>query len=176
VLDFPTAADLLRPLIGRQLVGATEARHWHDGKRDSDASLLHFWLHFKGAPAVMAHVHGEQLMLTQEEPYVSYDMQEHGKTRVGPAQPPDRLAGIVGGRLVNAALLDGPWSAPHIGGIWLRFEHRDLLAAAMGDEWLLSDGGTADGPSNAFTMSASMRRQAWAFVPGTAACRPVTAV
>jgi hypothetical protein len=72
-------------------------------------------------------------------------MEEYGQTHVSPAQPPDLLASITGQRLANAALLHGPHSAPHLGGIWLRFETENLLAAAVADEWFLSNGNL---PSN----------------------------
>lgn len=68
-------------------------------------SLLHFWLHFEGASALMAHRHGEDLILKLAEPYASYDMQEYGQTIIAPAQGPDPLASVVGQRLFNAAPL-----------------------------------------------------------------------
>ena len=91
--DPGAAAELLRDLIGQRLLAVTEARFWFEGQRDDDAaSLLDFWLHFEGKPTLMAHGCGEDLSLELVGPYPSYEMQECGETRVGPAQEPDLLA------------------------------------------------------------------------------------
>jgi hypothetical protein len=119
----------------------TEARHWHEGTRGDDAaSLIHFWLHFQDKLPLMAHGIGEYLLLEFSEPYTSYDMQEHGETRVGPVQAPDLLAAFVGQRLLNAALIHGYASAPSVGGLRLRFEREVLVVASLADEWVLSSG------------------------------------
>ncbi|WP_238323900.1 hypothetical protein [Salinispora pacifica] len=98
--------ELIEQVIGRNLVAVTEARHWHEGQRDGDVeSLVHFWLHFQGVPPLMAHGSGELLGLEFSEPYASYDMGEHGETRVGLAQWPDMLGLLPGHRLLDAALI-----------------------------------------------------------------------
>ncbi|MEU1607192.1 hypothetical protein [Micromonospora matsumotoense] len=80
----------------------TEARHWYDERPVAgNCGLLQFWLHFEGMPAIMAHGCGDLLKLTDEEPYSSYDMQEHGRTVVGPVQPTDVLGEVVGQGLLH---------------------------------------------------------------------------
>ena len=82
--------------MNREVVGVTEARHWHGGRRESDSvSLLHFWVHFADIPEpLMAHSCGEQLSLTFGHPYAAYEMQEHEEVRVEPARAPDLLASL----------------------------------------------------------------------------------
>jgi hypothetical protein len=141
VNDLAAAAVLVRDLLGRRLLAVTEARYWYEGKRDDDAaSLIHIWLHFQDRPPLMAHGCGEHLLLEFEEPYASYDMQEAGETRVGPAQAPDLLAGFVGQRLLDASLIRGYTSEPSVGGLRLRFEREVLVVASLADEWVLSTG------------------------------------
>lgn len=119
----------------------TEARHWHEGRRDGDAaSLIDFWLHFEGKLPLMAHGTGEYLLLEFNEPYASYDMQEHGETRVEPVQALDLLAAFVGQRLLDGALIQGYASEPSVGGLRLRFERGVLVVASLADEWVLSTG------------------------------------
>jgi hypothetical protein len=128
-------------LLGRRLAAVTEARSWFAGKRGSDAdSLIHFWLHFDGAPPLMAHACGEHLLLEFKEPYADYDMQEYGETRVAPAKPPDLLAEWVGQKLLDAAPIQGHGTEPGAGGVQLRFEHGDLVVASLADEWVLTRG------------------------------------
>ncbi|WP_225853444.1 hypothetical protein [Micromonospora sp. AMSO1212t] len=116
---LPPAEAVLRQVIGRNLVAVTEARHWSGGRRSGDEeSLLHFWLHFQGVPAVMANESGDLLRLQFAEPYAAYDMGEFGETRVGPAQRPDLLALLPGHRLLNAAPIDGGTTQP--AGLLLR--------------------------------------------------------
>jgi hypothetical protein len=99
-------------------------------------SLVHFWLHFDGAPPLMAHGCGEDLRLSSTELYAGYDMQEYGEVRVASAEPPDLLAEWVGRRLLDAAIIQG-YGSP-VGGVRLRFEHGDLVVATLGDEWVLA--------------------------------------
>ncbi|MFG1940537.1 hypothetical protein [Micromonospora tulbaghiae] len=133
------AVQVLRPVIGRDLVAVTEARHWFGGRRGGDTeSLLHFWLHFSGTPPLMAHGSGEALSLRFAEPYAAYDMGEDGETRVGPAQRPDLLALLPGHRLLNAAPIRGVSAQP--AGVLLRFDHCDLVVASLADEWVLRQG------------------------------------
>lgn len=122
--------ELIEQVIGRNLVAVTEARHWHEGQRDGDVeSLVHFWLHFQGVPPLMAHGSGELLGLEFSEPYASYDMGEHGETRVGLAQWPDMLGLLPGHRLLDAALIWGYATRPGLGGVLLSFDHCDLALA-----------------------------------------------
>ncbi|MET7752980.1 hypothetical protein [Micromonospora sp. NPDC005367] len=139
--DPGAAAKLVCGLIGFRLLAVSEARYWFEGRRDDDAaSLLDFWLHFEGKPALMAHGCGEQLSLELLDPYPSYEMQECGETRVGPAREPDLLASFVGQRLIDASLIHGYTTALSVGGVRLRFEHDYLVVASLADEWLLARG------------------------------------
>jgi hypothetical protein len=134
---------VIRGLLGRRLTAVTEARHRLEDERGSDAdSLIHFRLHFDGAPPLMAHGCGEHLLLKFSEPYADYDMQEFGETRVASAKPPDLLAEWVGQTLLDAALIHGYGSA--VGGVRLRFELGDLVVASLADEWVLARGSTAE--------------------------------
>ncbi|GAB2930247.1 hypothetical protein GCM10027280_17310 [Micromonospora polyrhachis] len=143
--DPVTVAALLRPLLGRRLLAATEARHWFDERPVTGISgLLHFWLHFEGMPAIMAHGCGELLMLTEEEPYPSYDMQEHGQTVVGPVHPTDLLGEVAGQRLVDVGLIQGHSTIPTVGGVLLHFERTELLIATLADEWVCQPGPIPD--------------------------------
>ncbi|MGC4859582.1 hypothetical protein [Micromonospora sp. DT68] len=139
--DAETVAVLLRPLLGRRLRAVTEARHWYDeGPVTGTAGLLHFWLHFEGMPAIMAHGCGDLLKLTEEEPYSSYDMQEYGRTVVGPVQPTDVLGEVVGQCLVDVGLVQGYGTVPAVGGTMLCFERAELLVATLADEWICQPG------------------------------------
>ncbi|MFI7661183.1 hypothetical protein ACIBTW_20125 [Micromonospora parva] len=139
--DPVAAAELVRDLIGRRLLAVTEARYWYEGQRSDDAaSLLDFWLHFEGKPALMAHGCGEHLRLELVGPYPSYKMQECGETQVGPSREPDLLASFAGQRLLDASLIRGYTTEPSVGGLRLRFEHDDLVVASLGDEWVLRRG------------------------------------
>lgn len=104
------------------------------------AGLLHFWLHFEGMPAIMAHGCGDLLKLTEEEPYSSYDMQEYGRTVVGPVQPTDVLGEVVGQCLVDVGLVQGCGTVPAVGGTMLCFERAELLVATLADEWICQPG------------------------------------
>ncbi|MEV4348500.1 hypothetical protein AB0J83_28935 [Actinoplanes sp. NPDC049596] len=129
----------LRGVLGRRLDGVVEARHWFRGRRDEDAaSLIHAWLYFEGAGPVLLHGCGEQLEVADGEPYAPYDMQEAGETRVGPAQPPDLLAGFVGAMLVDGSVIIGYDGV--CGGLRLRFDRGDLVLGSLGDDWYLSEG------------------------------------
>jgi hypothetical protein len=141
VSDPVAIAALLRPLLGRRLLAVTEARHRYDERPvTGTAGLLHFWLHFEGVPAIMAHGCGELLKLTEEEPYSSYDMQEYGRTVVGPVQPTDLLNEVVGQCLVDVGLVQGYSTISAVGGILLRFERTELLVATLADEWICQSG------------------------------------
>lgn len=119
----------------------TEARHWHEGRRESDAeSLLHAWLFFEHAVPIGLHGRGDQLLLAKEDPYPSYGMDEYGETRVGPAQLPDVLFGFVGDRLTDGAVIFGHDGDQVCAGLVLRFEGRDLVIGTLGDEWVLAVG------------------------------------
>ncbi|MGS2620165.1 hypothetical protein ACVCAH_37760 [Micromonospora sp. LZ34] len=139
-MDDPSAtAELLRRVVRWNLEAVTEARYRHKGVRDGDAeSLLHFWLHFEGNPPLMVHGLGERLSLSFSEPYESYDMEDQGETRVGPAAAPDVLATLPGQRLLDAALIHGYPPMPSVGGVLMRFERLDLIVASLGDEWVLT--------------------------------------
>lgn len=120
-----------RALVGRLLSGVTEARHWHDGERGGDVeSLLHFWLHFEETPALMAQGKGDALTLDFSEPYTSYDMQEYGEVRVGPAAEPDLLAALPGRRLLDVSVTAST--------AVFRFEGLDFEVSSVGDGWVLA--------------------------------------
>ncbi|WP_127507694.1 hypothetical protein [Actinoplanes solisilvae] len=105
---FSAARTCRQTRIGQRLDAVTEARHWYQGQRELDtASLLHAWLFFDHAMPVGLHCRGDELVLAKEDPYRSYDMNEHGETRVGPALPPDVLSRFVGARLTDGAVIVG---------------------------------------------------------------------
>lgn len=139
--DPEVVASWLREMLGRRLDAVTEARHWFEGRREPDAeSLLHAWLHFEHAVPVGLHGRGEELLLSKENPYQSYDMDEHGETRVGPPQQPDILSGFVGARLSDGAVILGHDGDTVSAGLVLRFDNRDLNIGFVGDEWVLGVG------------------------------------
>lgn len=124
---------------GRRLTAVTEARHWYNGRREPDAmSLLHAWLYFENADAVQLHSHGDQLLLAKADPYPSYDMDEYGQTRVGPAQRRDQLSTFVGSRLTDAAVILGHDGPTACAGLLLRFDTADLIIGSLGDEWVFT--------------------------------------
>jgi hypothetical protein len=139
--DPEIVAAWLKRMFGRRLDAVTEARHWYEGRRKPDAeSLLHAWLFFEYAVPVRLHGHGDQLLLAKEDPYHSYDMDEHGETRVGPARPPDVLSGFIGARLTDGAVIVGHDGDAVCAGLVLRFENGDLVIGTLGDEWVLAVG------------------------------------
>jgi hypothetical protein len=90
--------------------------------------------------ALRLHGHGDQLLLAKEDPYRSYDMDEHGETRVGPARRPDVLSGFIGARLTDGAVIVGHDGDAVCAGLVLRFENGDLVIGTLGDEWVLAVG------------------------------------
>jgi hypothetical protein len=139
--DPELVASLLKTMIGRRLDAVTEARHWYKGRRGSDAdSLLHAWLFFEYLVPIGLHGRGDQLLLAKDDPYRSYDMDEYGETRVGPAQSPDVLSGFIGARLADGAVIFGHDGDQVCAGLVLRFENGDLVIGTLGDEWVLAVG------------------------------------
>ncbi|WP_187645983.1 hypothetical protein [Actinoplanes teichomyceticus] len=137
--DPQMVASWLTEMIGRRLDAVIEARHWYQGRRESDAeSLLHAWLYFDHAMPVGLHHRGDELLLAKEDPYRSYDMDEHGETRVGPALSPDVLSKFVGARLIDGAVIVGHDGALVGAGLDLRFDTGSLVVGALGDEWVLA--------------------------------------
>ncbi|MEV6969844.1 hypothetical protein AB0M47_32485 [Hamadaea sp. NPDC051192] len=136
----------LAELRGRTLLAVTEARHWFAGRRDDDAtSLIHPWFHLENAAPIQLHVHGEDLMLSTAEPYTPYDMDEYGQIRVGPAQPPDLLAEVVGQRLRATTPLRTQWASEgRVGAILMEFSSTRILIGASGDDWVLVDNPSPD--------------------------------
>jgi len=136
----------LTELHGRTLLAVTEARHWFAGRRDDDAaSLIHPWFHLENAPPIQLRVHGEDLMLSTAEPYTSYDMDQYGQIRVGPAQPPDLLAAPVGQQLRASTALRTAWTSEgRVGAVLLEFSSSRILIGASGDEWGLLDNPARD--------------------------------
>ncbi|KUL34323.1 hypothetical protein ADL15_16475 [Actinoplanes awajinensis subsp. mycoplanecinus] len=116
----------LGDMAGQRLLDVTEARH-------RGAGLLHAWLHFEHAITVGLHGRGDTLLLAKEYPYPAYD-----ETRVGPASRPDVLAGFVGGRLVDGAIILGHDGGAVCAGLVLRFDRGDLVIGSLGDEWVLA--------------------------------------
>lgn len=148
--------EWLRSRIGYLVAAVTEARHWYEGERDRDeASLVNAWLHFEYGPPTMLHGCGDDLLLSTADPYPSYDMQTAGEIRVGPASEPDQLAGLVGRRLTNAALIVTGEPEPTCAGMVLRTESADLVVGTCCDEWILA---TDRGPGR---FPAHWRRQPW---------------
>ncbi|XVU20904.1 hypothetical protein ACQPZJ_26930 [Actinoplanes sp. CA-054009] len=148
--DPAMVASWLTEMIGRRLGAVTEARHWYQGQRELDsASLIHAWLFFDHAVPVGLHGRGDELLLAKEDPYRSYDMGEHGETRVGPALPPDTLSRFVGARLNDGAVIVGRDGDAVCAGLDLRFDSGGLVIGALGDEWVLA----ADVEPDAITSS-----------------------
>ena len=137
--DPRMVASWLTEMIGRRLDAVTEARHWYEGQREMDtASLLHAWLFFEHAMPVGLHGRGDELLLAKEDPYRSYDMGEHGETRVAPALPPDVLSRFVGARLTDGAVIVGHDGDMVCAGLDLRFNNGGLVIGTLGDEWVLA--------------------------------------
>ena len=137
--DPQMVASWLTEMTGRRLDTVIEARHWYQGRRESDTeSLLHAWLFFDNAMPVSLHHRGDELLLAKEDPYRSYDMDEYGGTRVGPALSPDVLSRFVGARLTDGAVIVGHDGALVSAGLDLRFDTGDLVIGALGDEWVLA--------------------------------------
>jgi hypothetical protein len=133
--DPEMVASWLKSMVGRRLDAVTEARHWYGGRREPDAeSLLHAWLFFEYAMPVGVHGSGDQLLLAKENPYRSYDMDEYGETRVGPARRPDVLSRFIGARLTDGAVLLGHDGDAVSAGVLLRFENADLVIGTLGGD------------------------------------------
>jgi hypothetical protein len=122
--DPRLVAGWLRDRIGRRLVEVTESRHWYQGERDPDtaASLIHAWLHFDHRPPTQLHGCGDDLRLSIGDPYPGYDMDQYGEIRVTPASTPDLLAGVVGRRLNDAAVIVGQFGRQTCAGLLLRLD------------------------------------------------------
>jgi hypothetical protein len=160
--DPEMVTSWLKETVGQRLGVVTEARYWHEGRREPDAkSLLHAWLYFEHAVPIGLHGRGDQLLLAKEDPYPSYSMDEYGETRVGPAQPSDVLNGFIGARLTDGAVIFGPDGDQVCAGLVLRFESRDLVVGTLGDEWVLAVGSV---PSAA--------ARSWAVQPFVSGTRP----
>lgn len=156
--DPEMVASWLESMVGRRLDAVTEARHWYQGRREADAeSLLHAWLFFEHAVPVALHGHGDQFLLAKENPYRSYDMEEYGETRVGPAQPPDVLSGFIGARLTDGAVILGHDGAAVCAGLILRFEDSDLVIGVLGDEWILAVGSAPAAAAHYWTVQPFVR-------------------
>lgn len=139
--DPQMAGSWLNDIVGRRLEAVTEARYWHGGRREPDAaSLLHAWLYFEYGMPVGLHGRGDRLLLAKETPYRSYDTDDRGETRVGPAQRPDVLSEFVGARLTDGAVIVGPDGDLACAGLVLRFEKEDLVIGTLGGEWVLAAG------------------------------------
>jgi len=139
--DPEMVASWLTSMLDRRLDAVTEARHWYEGRRKPNAeSLLHAWLFFEDAVPVGLRGSGDRLLLAKENPYDSYDMDEYGQTRVGPAQPPDVLSGFIGARLTDGAVIVGDDDDAVVTGLVLRFENSDLVIGTLADEWVLAVG------------------------------------
>ncbi|MEU4474283.1 hypothetical protein [Micromonospora sp. NPDC023888] len=139
--DPEVVASWLASMVGRRLDAVTEARHWCEERRAPDAeSLLHAWLFFENAIPVGLHGRGDELLLAKENPYRSYDMDEYGETRVGPARRPDVLSRFIGARLTDGAVIVGHDVDSVCAGLVLRFENGDLVIGTLGDEWVLAIG------------------------------------
>jgi hypothetical protein len=74
----------LGQLVGQRLLGVTAAVHEFEGARAEEP--VHLWLHLDGLGAIKCHCAGSgALDLRAEQPYVGYDMQEHGRVLVVPS-------------------------------------------------------------------------------------------
>ncbi|SES36891.1 hypothetical protein SAMN05216188_1424 [Lentzea xinjiangensis] len=136
--DGTRTTGLLRARLGMVLESVTEEWHWY---QDQQNALVLFWLHFADAPVLELRGCGELLLVEESAPRSSYDMDEYGEGRVGPAQASGVLAGFVGARLRDAALIWGYSTTPLVGGVLLRFDIGDLAVSSSGDEWVVARGG-----------------------------------
>lgn len=156
--DPELVATWLDTMVGRRLDAVTESRHWYEGLRGPDAeSLIHIWLHFENALPVLLHCRGDQLLLAKEDPYSSYDMDQHGEARVGPALPPDILAGFVGATPTDGAAITGPHGDSFCAGLVLRFPDADLVTGAHADEWVLAAGPVSEAVAPPWTVRPFVR-------------------
>lgn len=133
--DGTRTTGLLRARLGTVLESVTEDWHWYQGQPNA---LGTFWLHFAGVPVLELHGCGELLLLEESAPHSSYDMDEYGEGRVGPAREPSLLARFVGARLRDAALIWGYSTTPLVGGVLFRFDIGDLAVSSLGDEWVIA--------------------------------------
>ncbi|MCC8251287.1 hypothetical protein [Saccharothrix luteola] len=136
--DGTRTTGLLRARLGMVLESVTEDWHWYQGRQNA---LGMFWLHFACAPVLELRSCGELLLLEESTPHSSYDMDEYGEGRVGPAREPSLLAGFVGARLQDAALIWGYSTEPLVGGVLFRFDIGDLAVSSLGDEWVIARDG-----------------------------------
>jgi hypothetical protein len=127
----------LRRRIGCRVEAVTEARHFYEGRPDAE-SLVHVWLGLGPGVPTLLHGLGDDLMLHSEEPYASYDMEEGGKTLVGPARAPDLLASVVGARLTDAAVIRTNGTRPTTAGLVLCLDGTDVIIGTLADEWILT--------------------------------------
>jgi hypothetical protein len=156
--DPGLVASWLNAMVGRRLDAVTEARHWFKRRRGPDAeSLIHAWLHFEQAVPVEIAGRGDELLLSKEEPYLSYDMEEYGETRVGPASPPDVLAKFVGATLIDGAVITGPSGDCFSAGLLLQFEDGDLTIGTHADEWVLTVGSAPEAVAPSWRMGPLVR-------------------
>lgn len=115
----------LRSRFGGRFAGVTEARHEHD--------LLHAWLHFEHHPTTWLHGRGDDLEPTVAGPYPSY-----GEVLVAPADASSPLSRLIGQRLIDAALIHGPFGGATCAGMLLRLDDTDLAIATVADEWVIT--------------------------------------
>ncbi|MGW3893255.1 hypothetical protein ACWD69_31840 [Micromonospora chokoriensis] len=119
--DPRMVASWLKSMVGRPLEAVTEARYWCEGRREPDGR-------------------GDQLLLAKENPCRSYDIDEYGETRVGPARCPDVMSGFIGARLTDGAVIVDQDVDEVCAGLVLRFENGDFVIGTLGDEWVLAVG------------------------------------
>jgi hypothetical protein len=137
--DPAMVTSWLTSVFDRRLDAVTEARYWHQGQREPDTlSPLHAWLHLERAVPVGLHGRGDELLLSTENPYRSYEMDEHPETKVGPPRPLDVLSGSVGARLIDGAVILGHDGDDVCAGLVLRCDNGDLIIGTLGDERFLA--------------------------------------
>lgn len=156
--DTEMVMSWLNAMVGRRLNVVTEARHRHEGRHRPDVeSLIHAWLHFDHAVPIELHGRGDELLLAKEDPYRSYDMDEYGMAKVGPASSPDVLGGFVGSTLADAAVITGPDGDSSCAGLVLRFMVGDLIIGTLADEWVLAVGSVPEAVAPSWTVRPFLR-------------------
>src|SRR5690349_17544720 len=104
VAESPSSLIDPAQLLGQRLVEVTTA--WFEFEERRSLEPVHVWLRWHGTGWCMAHTTGaDDLALSQQAPYESYDMAENGRVVVEPGGGPASLVAAVGGRLGYAQRL-----------------------------------------------------------------------
>ncbi|WP_203911624.1 hypothetical protein [Rhizocola hellebori] len=127
------AEQVFAELRGRTLLGVTAGRYWFKGRLFGEVNI---WLHFAYQAPIRLDVDplGATMAMTRDAPYQTRAAGSSGELRVGPAQPPDPLATIVGGQLLSSTVLAAPTTPPdRYGAIMLSLTTGQVLIGVDGD-------------------------------------------